>query len=103
MARPPTSLPPTTSSDPLSVSLLLGSFEHSPAQFDMFDIYLPESQPAPQHPDEATFHPLPTIVHTFRAEQKLPPRPISATFAALVLAPWVVLLGLVSPHPLPFM
>lgn len=96
MTRPPASLPPTTASNPLSVSLILGSFEHAPTKFEIFDLYLPESQPAPQHSDEPTFHPLPEIVHTFRAEQKVPPKFISAVFAGLAVAPWFVLLGLVS-------
>ncbi|KAJ3555236.1 hypothetical protein NM688_g2690 [Phlebia brevispora] len=94
MTRPPASLPPTSASNPLSVTLILGSFEHSPVKYELFDIYLPESQPPPQHPDEPTFHPLPEIVHTFRPEQKVPPKVISTAFAALVVAPWVVLLGL---------
>lgn len=95
MARPPTSLPPTTATDPLKVSLIIGSFEHAPLKQDLFDLILPASQPEPQHPDEASYHPLPTIEHTFRPDQKLPLRPISAVFAVLVLSPWVVLLGLV--------
>jgi len=94
MARPPTSLPPTTASDPLQVTLIIGSFVHSPLKVELFDLFLPASQPAPVHPDEASFHLLPPIHHTFRPDQKLPPRPISAIFAALVLSPWVVLLGM---------
>jgi oligosaccharyltransferase complex subunit delta (ribophorin II) len=35
------------------------------------------------------------IEHTFRAPQKLPPRPISALFAGVTLAPWAILLALV--------
>ncbi|KDQ58336.1 hypothetical protein JAAARDRAFT_154768 [Jaapia argillacea MUCL 33604] len=114
MARPPASLPPTSpTSPPLKVSLLLGSFAHSPAKFDLFELSIPASQPVAQHPDEASFHLLPEIQHTFRPEQKLPPRPVSAFFAALVLTPWVVLIGLCatiqptvphlfSPRILPF-
>jgi len=112
MARPPASLPPTTS-NPLKVSLLLGSFVHSPANYDLFELYVPESQPPPQHPDEATFHPLPEITHTFRPEQKIPAKAVSAFFAAFVFWPWFVLLGLwthlkpsvphlTSPHVFPF-
>jgi len=68
---------------------------HAPAKYDLFDLYIPASQAPPEHPDEAAFHVLPTIEHTFRPEQKLPPRFISAVFAAAVLSPWVVLIGLV--------
>ncbi|KAI0676458.1 oligosaccharyl transferase delta subunit [Trametes maxima] len=95
MARPPTSLPPTTS-DPLKVSLYIGSFVHSPVQYDLFDLVVPPSQPPPQHPDEASFHVRPEIHHTFRPDQKLPPKVISAFFTALLAAPWVILLGLWS-------
>ncbi|KAJ7107621.1 oligosaccharyl transferase delta subunit [Mycena crocata] len=95
MSKPPPSIPPTTTS-PLEVTLIIGSPKHEPLKFDLFDLILPESQPAAQHPDEASFHLLPTIEHTFRAPQKLPPRPISALFAGLTLAPWVVLLALWS-------
>ncbi|KAJ7225710.1 oligosaccharyl transferase delta subunit, partial [Mycena pura] len=95
MAKPPPSLPPTTTS-PLEVTLIIGHPSHSPLKLHLFDMILPESQPASQHPDEASFHPLPTIQHTFRRTQKIPPRPISAIFAALTLAPWVVLLTLWS-------
>lgn len=95
MAKPPTSLPPTTTA-PLKVELLLGSFVHDPAKIELFDLYLPASHAPAPHPDEATFHLLPTIEHTFRAAEKLPPRPVSAFFAAIVVAPWVVLAGLVS-------
>lgn len=95
MARPPASIPPTTASTPLKVELIIGSFIHSPLKVDLFDLLLPESQPAPQHPDEASFHPLPPIHHEFRPEQKLPPRIVSAVSALLVLSPWVVLVGLV--------
>ena len=94
MARPPASLPPTTDR-PLAVSLILGSFVHDPATFDLFDLYVPASSTHPPHPDEASFHPQPPIAHTFRPEQRSPPKVVSAFFAALVLAPWVVLLGLV--------
>jgi len=95
MAKPPLSIPPTTTS-PLEVTLIIGSPKHSPLKIDLFDLVLPESHPPTEHPDEASFHPLPMIEHTFRAPNKLPPRPISAVFAGLTLAPWVVLLSLWS-------
>ncbi|KAF8551639.1 hypothetical protein OG21DRAFT_1466937 [Imleria badia] len=112
VARPPPSLPPTTDR-PLAVSLILGSFVHDPATFDLFDLYVPASATPAPHPDEASFHPQPPIAHTFRPEQKVPPKVVSAFFAALVLAPWVALLGLwskvgvrvphlLSPRILPF-
>ncbi|KAF9225800.1 hypothetical protein BS17DRAFT_801153 [Gyrodon lividus] len=112
MARPPASLPPTADR-PLAVSLVLGSFVHDPAKYDLFDLYVPASSTPAPHPGEASFHALPTIAHAFRPDQKLPPKFVSAVFAALVLSPWAVLLGLwgkmgvsaphlVSPRIFPF-
>ncbi|KAG6919819.1 hypothetical protein DXG01_000323 [Tephrocybe rancida] len=95
MAKPPLSLPPTSEA-PLKVSLLIGSPLHSPLTVALFDLVVPASQPAPVHPDEPSFHPLPEIHHTFRSEQKLPPKPISMLFSAVVLAPWLVLFALWS-------
>lgn len=100
MARPPASFPPTTDR-PLAVSLILGSFVYDPVTFDLFDLYVPASSTPTPHPDEASFHPQPPIAHTFRPEQSLPPKIVSATFSALVLAPWVVLLTLVRRIFLP--
>jgi oligosaccharyltransferase complex subunit delta (ribophorin II) len=99
MMRPPASIPPTTH-NPLEVSLILGSFVHAPAQYDLFDLYIPASQTPAEHPDEASFHVLPAIKHTFRPEQKSPPQFISAVFAAAVLSPWLVLIGLVRFFPI---
>ncbi|TRM63572.1 Dolichyl-diphosphooligosaccharide--protein glycosyltransferase subunit Swp1 [Schizophyllum amplum] len=112
MAKPPASLPPTTT-NPLQVSLIIGSYEHSPLKAYIFDLIVPPSQPAPVHPDEASFHLLPEIQHTFRPEQKLPPKFVSFVASFAVLAPWLVLLGLwsqvtprlprlASPNILPF-
>jgi len=112
MARPPSSLPPTTT-NPLKVSLLLGSYVHSPAQYDLFDLYVPASQAPPTHTDAAAFAPRPEITHTFRPEQRIPAKAVSAFFAAFVFWPWLVLVGfwfeigprvphLFSPHTLPF-
>ncbi|KAF8213262.1 oligosaccharyl transferase delta subunit [Mycena galopus ATCC 62051] len=86
MAKPPLSIPPTTSS-PLQVTLIVGSPSHSPLKIDLFDLTLPESHPAPQHPDEATFHLLPEIVHTFRAPQKVPRLPpfLNLFFRSLII------------------
>jgi hypothetical protein len=94
MAKPPLYLPPTADT-PLQVSLLIGSPSHSPLAVSLFDLKIPPSHPAPVHPDEASFSPLPEIHHTFQPDQKLPPRPISAIFSLVVLTPWLVLLGLV--------
>ena len=98
MARPLSSLPPTTE-DPLQVSLYIGSFVHTPLQLELFDLAVPASQPPPQHADEVFFHPRPEIFHTFRPEQKVPPKFVSLVFGGLTLAPWAVLLGLVSSYP----
>ncbi|KAF9445729.1 oligosaccharyl transferase delta subunit [Macrolepiota fuliginosa MF-IS2] len=100
VARPPNSLPPTGDA-PLAVSLFIGKPEYSPVVAELFDLHVPHSQPAPVHPDEASFHPLPEIHHAFRPDQKLPPKFVSAVFSALVIAPWAILLGLwsqVSPR-----
>ncbi|EPT00561.1 hypothetical protein FOMPIDRAFT_1030401 [Fomitopsis schrenkii] len=112
MARPPASLPPTTT-NPLKVSLILGSFVHAPAQYELFDLYVPASHPPPTHPDEVAFAPRPEITHTFRPEQRIPAKAVSAFFGAFVFWPWFVLLGfwyeigprvphLLSPHIVPF-
>ncbi|KAI0654551.1 oligosaccharyl transferase delta subunit [Cubamyces menziesii] len=93
MARPPSSLPPSAT-DPLKVSLYIGSFVHPPVQYELFDLVVPPSQPPAQHPEEVHFHVRPEIQHTFRPDQKLPPKVISAFFTLLLAAPWVVLLGL---------
>jgi oligosaccharyltransferase complex subunit delta (ribophorin II) len=100
--KPPLSLPPTPNSDPLKVSLIIGSAQYDPIAVDLFDLVLPKSHPAPEHPLESTFHVLPEIKHTFRPEHKVPLTFISAAFALIVLAPWVVLVGLwsqVAPTP----
>lgn len=64
--------------------------------YDLFDLSLPPSASTPPHPEESTFHVQPEISHTFRPDQKLPPKVISLVFAGLVLSPWALLLGLVS-------
>ncbi|KAF9653535.1 hypothetical protein BDM02DRAFT_3257640 [Thelephora ganbajun] len=96
MARPPRSLPPTSPDSTLKVSLIVGSFVHTPLTVDLFDLIVPASQPVAPHPEEVRYHPQPAIEHTFRPEQKTPPAFISAVFSVLVLAPWVVLVGLWS-------
>ncbi|KAF8155648.1 oligosaccharyl transferase delta subunit [Crassisporium funariophilum] len=102
MNKPPLSLPPTPTGNPLKVTLLIGSPLHDPISIELFDLILPRSQAAPEHPGEASYRPLPPIEHTFRPDHKLPPRPISLVSAVLTLAPWVVLLSLwsqVAPRP----
>jgi len=113
MAKPPATLPPTSTA-PLKVTLLLGSASYHPEKLELFDLYIPASHPAPVHPDEADFHVLPELKHTFNAPPNLPPRAVSALFAGLVLVvPWATLLGLwlavgpqvprlFSPNILPF-
>ena len=96
MARPPSSLPPTSPDSTLKVSLIIGSFVHKPLAVDLFDLVVPASQPLVPHPEEVHYHPQPNIEHRFRPEQKIPPTFISAVFSVLVLAPWIVLVGLVS-------
>ncbi|KAG8853268.1 hypothetical protein FRB96_008352 [Tulasnella sp. 330] len=97
--KPPIGLPPTTG-DPLKVSLILGSFTYEGAVMPLFDITLPPSGSVPPHPDEASYHPQPEIFHTFRPDQKLPPKPISFVFAAYTLAPWLVLIGFLAKLPI---
>lgn len=99
MARPPASLPPTSADSSLKVSLIIGSFVHSPLKYDLLDLTIPASQPVTPHPEEHTFHSLPAIHHTFNPEQQLPPSIISAVASVLVVSPWLVLLGLVRRIP----
>jgi hypothetical protein len=95
MAKPPSSIPPSGSA-PLQVSLLLGSPSYSPVKLALFDVFIPASLPVIEHPDEASFYPQPIIQHTFRPDEKLPPKIVSGFFAILTLAPWIVLIGLAS-------
>ncbi|KIM24253.1 hypothetical protein M408DRAFT_76194, partial [Serendipita vermifera MAFF 305830] len=95
-------LPPSTDS-PLDVSLIVGSFKHAPVHQPLFKVTLPPSQPAPITPDEVHYHVQPEIMHTFRPEQKVPMKGLSAIFTLATLSPWVVLLGLwlQIPHRTP--
>ncbi|KAF9528342.1 oligosaccharyl transferase delta subunit [Crepidotus variabilis] len=102
LSKPPLSLPPTPNGDPLKVSLIIGTSQYDPISVELFDLVLPKSQPAPENPLESTFHVLPEIHHTFRADNKMPPQPISFAFIGIVLAPWAILLSLwsqVVPKP----
>jgi oligosaccharyltransferase complex subunit delta (ribophorin II) len=101
LKKTPLSLPPTPNSNPLKVSLIIGSAKYDPIAVDLFDLVLPKSHPAPEHPLESTFHVLPEIKHTFRPEHKVPPTFISAVFALSVLTPWAVLIALVSVFSFP--
>jgi len=84
------------------VTLIIGAAKFDPLSVNLFDLILPKSQPPPEHPLEATFHPLPEIKHTFRPDHKPPPRPISAAFSLIVLAPWAVLIGSVRANSFSF-
>lgn len=96
MAKPPASIPPTPNETvPLHVSIIVGSFTHSPLARLLFDLYLPVSRPTPKHPDEHTFAPQPELYHTFRPEPKTPYVFLSAIGTGLVLSPWIALIGLV--------
>ena len=97
MKKPPVWLPPTTDA-PIQVQLIIGSFTYDPFKHTLFDLQLPHSQPAPQHADEKMYSVRPEIAHTFRPEQKIPPKFISWVFALATLSPWVILLGLVRLH-----
>lgn len=94
MAKPPLSFP-ATSGAPLKVTLIVGTNGYAPLSVNLFDLTVPASAPIVPHADEASFHPLPLIAHTFRPDPKQPPKAISAVAAGLVLTPWLVLLGLV--------
>ncbi|KAG9313398.1 hypothetical protein JVU11DRAFT_5716 [Chiua virens] len=73
MAHPPPSFPPTTS-DPLEVSLILGSFVHDPAIHDLFDLYVPAST-TPYTPPRRRRLPSPTAYRThLPARTKSPPQ-----------------------------
>jgi len=100
VAKPPVSIPPTPDETPLQVTLMLGSFKYTGAQYKLFELHLPRTQPAPQHAEAHLYRYKPLIAHTFREDPKLPPRIVSLVFAATVLAPWVVLIGLLSRIPL---
>ena len=97
MAKPPLYLPPTTT-EPLKVSLIIGTPDYDPLSLELFALVLPASQPAPVDPEEVTYHLQPELFHTFRPAQKVPPKFISFVFTGIALAPWVVLLGLVSQY-----
>ena len=97
MPKTPFSLPSTPEgSGPLSVSLLLGHPKYEPLSAKILDLEVPESYASSEHPDEAKFHVMPEIVHTFRPPQKTPPAFVSMLGAALVVSPWVFLIYLVS-------
>ena len=94
MQKPPLWLPPTTDA-PIQVQLIIGSFTYDPFEHTLFDLQLPRSQPAPLHPDERMYGAQPEIAHTFRPEQKIPPKVMSLVFGLATLSPWAVLLRLV--------
>ncbi len=79
MAKPPSSLPPTSSA-PFSVTLLLGTSGHPSASLELFELHVLASRAPSVHPV------LPEIQHIFRADPKLPPRAVSAFAAGAALA-----------------
>lgn len=94
----PNRLHPTTT-DPLKDSALSGSFVHDPVQFDLFELMVPASQLTLQRPDEQSYHPLPAIAPTFLRGLVLPPHFIATVSAALVFAPWIIVLALLLFRP----
>ncbi|EJU02427.1 hypothetical protein DACRYDRAFT_66539 [Dacryopinax primogenitus] len=96
MRRPPPQLPPTPTKTPLNVSLVLASPPHAPVQLNLLHLQLPLSEPAAEHPEEHLYHLQPEIYHTFRPEEKVPPRIISLLGAGAVGAPWALLLILLA-------
>ncbi|KZO94202.1 hypothetical protein CALVIDRAFT_539248 [Calocera viscosa TUFC12733] len=99
MRRPPPQLPPTPTNTPLNVSLLLALPPHAPLNLHLLYLQLPLSEPAPIHPEEHLYHPQPELFHTFRADERVPPRIVSLLGAGAVGAPWLVLLLLVRTFP----
>src|SRR5258708_18208609 len=93
--RPPPGIPPTVRGTVLNVDLILGSFTRVSSTVPLLKLKLPASLPVPPHPEESMYHARPTIYHTFRGEQRTPPKPISLIFVGLALSPWVLLLSLV--------
>ncbi|KAI9438672.1 oligosaccharyl transferase delta subunit [Lactarius indigo] len=74
MAKPPSSLPPSGAA-PLRVSLLLGSFVHSPAALDLFDLH-----------NESFYHPRPELAHTWGAVKPSVPHLLSPSILSFVLS-----------------
>jgi len=96
MRRPPPQLPPTPTATPLNVSLLLALPPHAPLNLNLLQLQLPLSEPVSVHPEEYLYHPQSEIFHTFRADERVPPRIVSLLGAGAVAAPWAVLLLLVG-------
>lgn len=100
ISRSPISLPPS-GEDPLSVSLILGSFTHSPLSVPLFNLRLPASAPVTPHPLDKHYAPQPLIAHTFNPEPTQPPKVISGVFTIAAVAPWLILAGLLSQIAIP--
>ncbi|KAF8308258.1 oligosaccharyl transferase delta subunit [Clavulina sp. PMI_390] len=98
--RPPPGIPATSDDTVLTVDLILGSFTRKSSTVPLLKLKLPASMPVAPHPEELLYHAKPLISHTFRGEQKMPPKVISLVFAAVALSPWVVLAGLLSFLPI---
>ncbi|KZT60929.1 hypothetical protein CALCODRAFT_480321 [Calocera cornea HHB12733] len=96
MRRPPPQLPPTPTATPLNVTLLLALPPHAPLSLHLLQLQLPLSEPAPIHPEDHLYHPQPELFHTFRPDERVPPRVVSLLGAGAVGAPWLVLLLLLG-------
>jgi len=77
------------------VDLILGSFTRTSSTISLLKLKLPPSLPVAPHPEESLYHPKPPIYHTFREEQRMPPKVLSLLFVAITLSPWGVLFLLV--------
>lgn len=93
-----------TSGD-LDITLILGSTKLTPLRVELGKVQLPRSAltPAPRkrhdlppREGEPAFQPEPELFHTFREDEKLVGGFKSLIGTVAVLAPWTVLLGLVS-------
>jgi len=98
--RPPPSIPATSETSILNVDLILGSYTIASSTLQLFKLRLPASLPVVPHPEEVFYHPQPEIYHTFKGEQRTPRTEISGVFGVIALAPWVLLLALLSQLPI---
>lgn len=107
LSRPqPTFFPQDTSSPPQTLTpgphllkLYTASRTIVPTTYDLGPAHLDfplANPPTPSYPD--TFAPLPEITHTFRPDQRMPPKILSMVFSGLVLVPWVLFVILVRTH-----
>jgi len=97
--RPPPGIPATSEDTILSVDLILGSFTRTSSTISLLKLKLPPSLPVVPHPEESLYHPKPPIYHTFREEQRMPPKVLSLLFVAIAFSPWGALFFLLSHLP----